>query len=473
MELLARQSSSYVVLVASIAALGGFLFGFDSSVIANAKDQMSAQFALSDFQWAQIVSVSLLGSMVGIPLSGIVSDRVSRKTLLQLVAVGFILGSLLSALANDLPVLYAGRFLIGVCIGIASYVSPLFIAEIAPRKTRGSLILLNGIAITFGQAVSFLIGYWLHDVSLSSWRLLLFTGTIPAAFLLVGMCLVPHSPRFLMMRYGSEKAREVLNKIRGNQREVQTELTEIEQIASHGYGSIQSLLKPPFCYVLLLGLSLGIFQQFSGINAIMYYGPVIFEAAGFHPIKSAILATSWLGFLNFIFTIVTLLFADKVGRRFCMLSGSVVAAFSMFAISLAVNEKWLIVVLLSTFIIGYCVSVGSLFWVVIAEIYPLKIRGLAMSIATVLQWAANFVVSISFLSLFHAFGELKLFWLFGFICLLAAITTYYFLPETARASLESIEENLLAGKKLRELGQVITSVKLGDLAVKTSNETVL
>ena len=136
MELLARQSSSYVVLVASIAALGGFLFGFDSSVIANAKDQMSAQFALSDFQWAQIVSVSLLGSMVGIPLSGIVSDRVSRKTLLQLVAVGFILGSLLSALANDLPVLYAGRFLIGVCIGIASYVSPLFIAEIAKLQYR-------------------------------------------------------------------------------------------------------------------------------------------------------------------------------------------------------------------------------------------------------------------------------------------------------------------------------------------------
>ena len=203
---------------------------------------------------------------------------------------------------------------------------------------------------------------------------------------------------------------------------------------------------------------LGVFQQFTGINSIMYYGPVIFETAGFHPIKTAILATFWMGLLNFIFTAVTLFFVDRLGRRFLLLSGSLLAAISLFLIVFSnqvhfISPKWVIFCFMSTYIIGYCVSVGSLFWVVISEIYPQKVRGRAMSIATTIQWGANFVVSISFLSIWNRVGEAKTFGLFGMICLLTFIFVYYFIPETTNISLEKIEENLMSGKKLRELGQ--------------------
>ncbi|SRR5579883_980715 len=453
----------FIFLIAAIAALGGFLFGFDSSIIADTKDQITAQFSLSDFQWSWIVSVSLLGSIIGIPISGLVADHISRKSMLLLVAAGFILGAILCAQATQLNILITGRFIIGMCIGIASYISPLFIAEMAPANARGGMILMNGLAITFGQAFSFLLGYFIHDISQSSWRLLLWLGTIPAFCLLIGILFVPHSPRFMMAKYGRDKAYEILKKIRHNEIAIQTELHEIKlNLTQSSSGNILSLFKKPFIFVLIAGVLLGIFQQFSGINAIMYYGPVIFETAGFYPIKTTLLATFWMGLVNFLFTAITLFYVDKVGRRFLLLSGILLASLSLVLVACyyqwhLFNQKWLMLCFMSTYIMGYCVSVGSLFWVIISEIYPHKIRGLAMSIATLVQWGANFVVAISFLDIFHRFGEIKTFCLFSLICLCAFIFIYHFIPETTDVSLEKIEENLMAGKKLREIGQPVES----------------
>ncbi|TAK71906.1 MAG: sugar porter family MFS transporter [Gammaproteobacteria bacterium] len=459
-----RQPNYFVILIAAIAALGGFLFGFDSSIIADTKDQITAQFSLTDFQWSWIVSVSLLGSVIGIPISGLMADRISRKSMLILVAVGFIMGAILCAQATQLQPLIIGRFVIGICIGIASYISPLFIAEMAPASIRGGMILMNGLAITFGQAFSFLLGYFLHDISASSWRLLLWLGTLPAFCLLIGILFVPHSPRWIMAKQDFDKVYRVLKKIRRTEAEIQTEILEMKlNLMQPSSANRLTLFKKPFLFVLMVGLGLGIFQQFSGINSIMYYGPVVFETAGFYPIKTALLATFWMGLINFIFTAITLFFVDKLGRRFLLLSGTLLASISLVLVACYYqlqwfNQKWLMLCFMSTYIMGYCISVGSLFWVIISEIYPLKIRGLAMSIATVAQWGANFVVSISFLGIFHHFGEIKTFWLFSFICLCAFIFIYYFVPETTGVSLEKIEENLLAGKKLRELGQSFDNV---------------
>ena len=201
-----------------------------------------------------------------------------------------------------------------------------------------------------------------------------------------------------------------------------------------------------------------------GLSKVLKLKPVIFEAAGFHPIKNAILATFVIGLVNFIFTGITLLLVDKLGRRFLLLSGMLLAAISLFLTSdyyqqQWLDQKWLMLFFMSMYMIGYCVSVGSLFWVIISEIYPLNVRGFAMSIATIAQWGANFLVSISFLELLHGYGEMITFCLFGLICLLAFIFIYFYVPETSHVSLEKIEENLAAGKKMRELGMAMPSSK--------------
>ncbi len=465
----------FVILVSAIAGLGGFLFGYDSSVIADTKDQITTQFFLSDWQWSLIVSISLLGSIVGIPISGfLAADKISRKTLLMLAALGFAGGSIICAQASAPWILLLGRFFIGVCIGMASYIAPLFISEVAPPHLRGSMILINGVAITFGQAFSFLIGYFLHDSSASSWRLILWIGVVPAIFLLIGMLFIPNSPRWTLATQGVKKAREILQKIRSAD-DVEPELREIQFSISqtHYRSTLKQLLSKPFISVLTIGTVLGIFQQFSGISAIMYYGPVIFEGLGFHPVKIAILATFLMGIVNCIFTIITLLTVDRLGRRSLLLGGTLLAAFSLILAGACYDlswpgKKWLLLFLLSTYVMGYCVSLGSLFWVIIAEIYPLKIRGLAMSIASMVQWIANFIVSISVLSIFHYFREANTFWLFGSVCLIAYMFIYYFIPETSGLSLEKIEENLLAGKKMRELGAAVDTltVKPGTLATE-------
>lgn len=448
-----------VIFIAVIAGFGGFLFGFDSSVVANIQDQVMQQLSLSTWQWSKVVSYSLLGAILGIPLSGLIADRLSRRSLLRIVALGFILGTTICAQSTNLTSLLCGRFLIGVCIGVASYIAPLFIAEIAPPHKRGALILINGLAITFGQAIAYLIGYFFHDISPSSWRFIVGLGILPALILFIGMFFVPHSPCWIVKRYGKEKTLHILKKIRSPSADIHSELNEI--LANIKYNSLinkNSLLKPAFLSVLFVGIALGIFQQFSGINAILYYGPVIFESAGFFPVRNAILATFLISFLNFIFTALTLFYVDKIGRRTLLLNGTLLAALSLFGVSLLFKlnlpyQGFGILIGLSFFVIGYCISVGSLFWVLISEIFPLQIRGMAMSIATVVQWGANFLVSISFLQIYQSYGQIQTFSFFAFICFLAFVFTYCFIPETTGIALETIERNLVAGKKIREIGQ--------------------
>ncbi|PWY53975.1 sugar porter family MFS transporter [Legionella qingyii] len=459
--------NSFIFFIALIAGFGGFLFGFDSSVIADVKDQVMAQLSLSEWQWSQIVSISILGCVLGIPLSGFFADRLSRRFLLKTVAMGFILGTALCALTGDFIWLLAGRFIIGVCIGIASYIAPLFIAEIAPPNRRGTLVLINGLTITFGQAIAYLIGYFLHDYSTNSWRLLFGMGSIPALILFTGMHFVPHSPRWVMKKYGVNKTLRLLQRIRPSGYDIQKEIDEIQSNLKRIQPNNNLLSKAPIIFVLAVGIALGIFQQFSGINAVMYYGPVIFESVGFYPVTNAILATFCMGAVNFLFTLLTLFYIDTLGRRFLLLSGTMIAALSLFVVCLLFNtplpgQKFWILGALSVYVMGYCISVGSLFWVLISEIYPLSVRGLAMSIATVVQWGANFVVSISFLTIYQNLGEALSFAIFGSLCLMAFFFIYHFVPETTGISLEKIEKNLLAGKKIRDIGKPVSAIKTNE-----------
>ncbi|RUR12490.1 sugar porter family MFS transporter [Legionella sp. km772] len=450
-----EKPNLFIVLITIIAGFGGFLLGFDSTIMADAHDQIVKELNLSNWQWSQVISISLFGSIFGIPISGFFADRISRRLLLQLIALGFIVSIIGCALSSSFSTLLVGRFFSGICVGVAAYATPLFIAEMAIPERRGALLLINGLTLTFGQAMAYLVGYMVHDYSLHSWRFLLLLASIPGGVLLLGMYLVPHAPGWVVKKKGIDSARVVLKRIRPRHYDIEAEIKNLNHSLFQQKVDASSLLKKPILYVVLLGTALGVAQQCSGINSIMYYGPMLFAQIGFFPIKNAILATFCLGFINFLFTIVTLVCVDKLGRRFLLLNGTLLASISLFIITALLNgssaNKFSVLFFFSLYVAGYCVSVGSLFWVLISEIYPIQVRGLAMSIATVIQYLVNFIISLNFLSVYQTLHQYT-FLLFGLFCCVAFLLIYFFVPETTGVPLSQIEERLMARYKIREIG---------------------
>lgn len=457
------HANRLIFLMTIIAALGGLLIGCDAGIITDYKDQLTARFSLSDLEWSVIASVSIVGSIIAIPISGKAADYLGRKFMLILVALGFISGLILTSTAQTLSQFVCGRFLIGLCIGIASYTSPLFISEIAPSGIRGGLVLVNGFAIAGGQTLSFLLGYFLHDLSTESWRLMLLLELIPAFILFFGIFFMPQSPRWVAMRYGIDKAISILKKIRPDDpQKIAAEIDEIQNNILHhsAVSNLRNLFSKRLTPVLIIGFGLAVFQQFSGISAILYYGPVIFNHVGFVGIKSAIFATFILGLINTLFTIVSIFLVDYLGRRFLLLTGTLIAALSLFFAGVVhwvwADAQWIFLICMCTYTMGYCISLGSLFWLIISEVYPLNIRGLAMSMATAMQCGANFIVTLTFLTLIQYMGLHQTLWIYAINCVISFIFIYNLVPETKGTTLEQIEANLDAGKPSLELGQSLT-----------------
>lgn len=453
---------SFLIITATVAALGGFLFGYDTGIISGALVFIRQTYLLTTFMQEMIVSSVVLGALLGAFSSGNLADKFGSKNMLLYMAITFIAGSLVCALANQVTTLVLGRFIIGIAIGITSYISPLFISEIAPAKNRGALVLLNGIMITSGETIAFLIDYAL--VPTQSWRIMFATGIIPAILLFIGMLMLPASPRWIFLKGYASKTREILAKIR-HEKDIDAELNEIiasiKREKSHWSQLFSKFMQP----VLIIGLGLGIFQQFVGINTVMYYGPTIFQTAGFETKSAQILATFGMGLVNTIMSLIAVLLVDKIGRRRMLLGGLFVAGMSLTLISLMfhyhIHTKssiWIMFTAMIIYIAGYSLSLGSLFWLVISEIYPLHIRGLAMSFVTAIQWAANFLVALTFLSILNYGGPALTFGMYSSVCLISFIFCYYFVPETRGISLEQIEQNLRQGKRPRDLGQPLGSL---------------
>lgn len=450
MESVKKAPRYFIYFIAAFTAIGGLLFGFDTGVIAGALLYIRNSFHPDVWQQELIVSMAVLGALFGAFISGQMADLVSRRKLLSLACMCFVIGTLMSALACSINMLILGRFILGLAIGISSYTVPLFISEISPTELRGTLVLLNGIAITGGQALAFLVDYFLS--SSGSWRLMFGTGLIPVFLLMIGICLSPQSPRWLYLKGYPEKAFEVLYKLRCG-REIDAEMAQIQSVSTqtqHGWRELfSSSLRP----ILIIGLGLGILQQFVGINTVMYYGPEIFKHIGFVSNKAQILGTFGLGLLNMLVTIFTLLTIEYWGRRRLLIMGTALAAASLLGLGLIIKLsynhnlilEWAAVSCLFCYIIGYVVSVGSLFWVLISEIFPLRIRGLGMSFVTAVQWGANFLVTSTFLTILNHFGSANTFWLYGVMSLIACVFVYYHVPETKGISLETIEQNFQSG----------------------------
>ena len=441
----------FVRVAAAITATGGLLFGYDTGVISGALLFITKDFApLSSFLQGVIVSVLLVGAVTGAITGGPLSDRLGRRPVVLLAAIIFAVGAIAAALAPNVLILIFARFILGLGVGLASLIVPLYIAEIAPPDTRGALVSLNQLMITIGILLSYIVGVAFTPIE--GWRYMFAVAVIPALILGIGMFTLPESPRWLVKNGKLDKARSVLLLSRV-EADVETEMQQMEEIerierqqAQVGY---KELLAPWIRPALIVGVGLAIFQQITGINTVIYYAPTILEKVGFSA-GGAIAATALgVGAVNVGFTILAVYIVDRVGRRPLLLIGLIGMIVSLgllgvvFSLGATSGAAGLLATIcLALYIASFAISLGPIFWLMISEIYPLNMRGSAMSIAALCNWGSNFIVALTFPVLLATFGGAGSFWLFAAIGIVAWIFVYFMVPETKGRTLEEIEADL-------------------------------
>lgn len=437
------QSGHFVFTISVVSALAGLLFGYDTGVISGAILFVQEDFRLSTLQEEVVVGAVLLGAMIGAAAGGRLADHFGRRNVLIQVACLFVLGALGTASAPGTVWLSVGRVVVGIAIGIASFTTPLYISEISPANIRGKLVSLNQLMITIGILVSYLADYGL--AASRGWRWMFGLAAIPALIMLAGLLFVPESPRWYVKQLLRERAREVLAKIRKSF-EVDLELAEIEASLAQQKGSWQELFRPALRPALVIGIGLAIFQQFTGINTVIYYAPTIFQLAGLQSHSAAILATAGVGVVNVLLTVVALELLDRAGRRLLLLYGLIgmILSLTLLGIEFLTQNSTPVlarvsVICVMAYVACFAISLGPIFWLMIAEIYPLKIRSRAMGIATMANWGSNLVVALTFLSLLRAFGRPWTFWLYALVGGVAWVFVLRIVPETKGKTLEQIE----------------------------------
>lgn len=456
-----KQRSHFFIVISVVAAFAGILFGYDTGVISGAILFISKEFDLSAQMNGVVVSTVLMGAFFGAIISGRISDHIGRKMLLIIDAIVFIIGTTITCFAPTISILIIGRFIVGLAIGVSSYVAPLYISEIAPPKYRGALVSLNQLAITIGIMLSYVIDYFFAQEG--GWRWMFLAGVVPAVCLLVGMICLPRSPRWMVAHGHLKKALKILRKIRGDGANIQAEIDEIQKSLKVQKGDWHMLFSKVVRPTVIIGVGLAFFQQVTGINTIVYYAPTIFEMAGFHSSVSAILATMGIGVVFVIFTIIALPMIDTVGRRPLLLWGLVGMAIGLLVLSWAFFEKehnlfflrWFTVGGMILYIASFSVGLGPIMWLMISEISPLRLRGLGSSLATCVNWASNWLVALTFLTLVDFISASGTFFVYFVISIIAIFFIYLKVPETKGVTLEQIERNLYAGKHSRQLGRKV------------------
>jgi sugar porter (SP) family MFS transporter len=442
-----RQIRRHVAVGAAITALGGLLFGYDTGVVSGALLFLKKDFGgLSSFQQELVTSLLLVGAVAGALTAGRLADRIGRRVTVLITALVFIAGVLLVAFTPTYPVLLIGRIIIGLAVGSASTVVPLYIGEVVPPRVRGGLVSLNQLAITAGILVSYLIDYGLSDSG--NWRLMFGLAVIPAAALFIGMLFQKESPHWLIRQGREDEARQVLRRVR-DESDIDAEIAEVHEV-SQRQGSYRDLISPKVRPLLAVGVLLAVFQQITGINTVIYYAPTLLQGAGLGN-NAALLANVVNGAVNVGMTIVAIWLLDKAGRRPLLLSGTAGMAVGMVIVALSflggsqLHGALAIVAIAGLLVYtgSFAIGLGPVFWLLIAEIYPLRIRGAAMSVAAMANWGANFVVTVSFLTLLSAISGVGVFFLFGFLTLVSLAYFWRKVPETKGRSLQEIERDLV------------------------------
>jgi len=441
-----------------LAALAGLMFGLDIGVISGATQFIQAEFRIDDRTIEWIVSVMMLGAAIGALGAGWMSSALGRKRSLILAATLFVAGSLLSGWAWSPATLIGARFVLGLAIGVATFTAPLYLAEVAPVRIRGAMISTYQLMITIGILVAFL-----SDTAFSysgNWRWMLGVIAIPGALFLLGVLLLPDSPRWLMMRGRRAEAVVVLTRLRGDAAVVVSEVADIEeQLKTPQRGWHLFLQNSNFRRSVGLGVLLQVMQQFTGMNVVMYYAPRIFEGMGYNT-ESQMWFTAVVGLVNVLATFIAIGLVDRLGRKPILYIGFTVMALGLGVVGTMMHlgirthvEQMFTVAMLLTFIVGFAMSAGPLIWTLCSEVQPLKGRDFGIGCSTFTNWIANMIVGVTFLSLLNGIGNAATFWLYAGLNLVFLVITFLLIPETKGVTLEQIERNLMAGKPLREIGQ--------------------
>ncbi|KIO76760.1 sugar:proton symporter [Pedobacter lusitanus] len=454
-----QKSRLFLVAITLVATLGGLLFGFDMAVISGVLPFVKQQFSLSPVTEGWFVSSALVGCIIGVAFAGELSDRFGRKKMLMLSAILFLLSAIGTAAAADFTLLILARMLGGMGVGVASIVAPLYISEIAPAGIRGRLVTFYQLAITAGILVAYLTNAGLLNLSLTHynksmgdildyiivkevWRAMLGLGVIPSLLFLTGLWFVPESPRWLIQQGKEQQGLLILTRINGTDSAHQA-LQLIKKMPVQESGSYKDLFTREMRRPLLIGLLLPLFSQFSGINAIIYYGPRILNDAGIN-ISNALLGQIIFGLANFLFTLIAVWKVDKMGRRPLYIVGSIGATISLFFTgwcfySGATNNIALVISII-LFLACFAFSIGPLKFVIASEIFPTRVRGRAMGLSIMVMWIADTIVGQLTPLLLGAAGAASTFWFFAVCCLLSFIVVYKLVPETKGKSLEEVQD---------------------------------
>lgn len=437
----------WLYIVAVIASLGGLLSGYDTGVISGALLFIKETWHLTASAQGMIVSAVLIGAVIGAGTNGILADIFGRKKIIMATALIFVLGSVLCAFATNPIMLILSRVFVGLAVGIVNFVVPLYLSEVSPKNLRGTLVSLYQWAITAGILFSYFINAIFAHV-VHNWRWMLFAGVVPGLVLFIGMCFMKDTPRWLVRKGKDEDAKKVFKSI-APYIDAEKEIESIKLTLKEDSHSERFQFKKWMIMPFVVGIGIMFAQICTGINTIIYYAPTIFKSAGFDSNITAIYATAGIGIVNFLMTVVAIFFTDKLGRKPLLYFGltgvmlSLIALGSGFAFAdfFGENLKYVTVGSLLTYIICFAMSLGPIGWIIVSEVFPLKIRGIAMSICTVANFGFNFFVVYSFPILLEKFGGAYTFWGFGIVSLICIIFVYFFVPETKGISLEKIETN--------------------------------
>jgi sugar porter (SP) family MFS transporter len=438
------SSPAFLYLVAGFAALGGLLFGYDTGVISGALVFLKRDFALSTFAQELVTSAVLAGALVGAAFAGGLADRFGRRRLIGVAGSLYVIGSIGAALAPDATLLAAMRLVLGAAIGVTSVVVPLYLAEVSPSAQRGALVTTYQLAITIGIVSADLVGE--AFASSGGWRWMFGLAALPGALQLAGLLVLPNSPRWLVSKGRDVEARRVFDRL-GEGATAEAEIASIHaSLAAEGSGSWRDLLAPGIRPALLVGVGLAVFQQVTGINTVIYYAPEIFAQAGIAGAEGELWAALVVGAVNVLATLIAVRWLDRVGRRPLLVAGligmgaSLALLGAVFASGASGSSVGIAsVVLIATYVACFAFSLGPIVWVLISEIYPLGVRGLAVSVATMANWGANLVVGLSFLTLIEKLGRANTFWLFAALCIANLVFVLRVVPETKGKTLEEIQ----------------------------------
>ncbi len=435
------KGRSYLYFISLVATIGGLMFGFDVGIISGAIPFIQPYFGWDELQLGWGVSSILVGAIAGAFGTGALTDKYGRKRLLIIVALFFAVSCAGMSLARTAPFFISFRVLGGLAVGAVSVLSPMYVAEVAPSKIRGTLVTIYQLAITLGILISYLVNFGLHEVD-NNWRWMFATGLIPSIVFFIGLFFIPESPRWLVKAGLKDKAMIVLDRIGGSDF-AGSEIREIENsLTNSGTGSsLRIMFSRKYRKVIFLGLLLSVFVQITGINTVVDYAPKILLAAGLE-IRNALLQTSFIGLVNFAFTFFAVWLIDRLGRRTFYIIGSTGMAITLLMLAAAFHFELnpiFTTICIMAFIAFFASCIGPAFWTLVSEMFPNRIRGQAVALASFTQWVFNFLVILLFPYVLEAIGGSFTFLFLAAMSVIQLLIAWFFIKETKGRSLEEIE----------------------------------